>query len=113
MPSAFAAELFWKSLRDYRAWIGAVGLALAAVGGATGKSIILPSWDWIFIAFCAALSIAIRAEWKAYQADKAKIDGSPKGKTDFWKNPASNGENDRVGSSPVRYFERGRYIATP
>jgi hypothetical protein len=74
MVSAFAGEFFWKSLRDFRAWIGFVGLALAAVGGATGRSIILPTWLWLFVAFASAMSIAIRAEWKAYRDGKAKVE---------------------------------------
>ncbi len=74
MISAFAAEFFWKSLRDFRAWIGVAGLALAAIGGVTGRSTILPTWFWLFVAFASAISMAIRAEWKAYRDEKAKIE---------------------------------------
>ena len=74
MLSGFAAEFFWKSLRDYRAWIGVIGLALAAFGGVTGKPTILPTWGWTLVAFASALSMAIRAEWKGYQDANAKIE---------------------------------------
>jgi len=74
MVAAFAGEFFWKSVRDFRAWIGLVGLVAAGIGGAIGKPIILPTWVWLLIAFASAISMAIRAEWKAYRDAKAQIE---------------------------------------
>jgi hypothetical protein len=74
MVVAFAGEFFWKSVRDFRAWIGLVGLGAAGIGGAIGKPIILPTWVWLLIAFASAISMAIRAEWKAYWDSKAQIE---------------------------------------
>jgi len=44
MVVAFAGEFFWKSVRDFRAWIGLVGLVAAGIAGAIGKPIIVPTW---------------------------------------------------------------------
>jgi hypothetical protein len=74
MVAAFAGEFFWKSVRDFRAWIGLVGLVAAGIGGAIGKPIILPTWVWLLIAFASAISMAIRAEWKAYRDAEAQIE---------------------------------------
>src|SRR5947209_4077081 len=74
MVVAFAGEFFWKSVRDFRAWIGLVGLVAAGIAGAIGKPIIVPTWVWLLIAFASAISMAIRAEWKAYRDAKAQIE---------------------------------------
>jgi hypothetical protein len=74
MMLSFAQKFFWKSLRDFRAWIGVVGLVLAAIGGASGRPIILPTWGWLLVAVLAAVSIAVRAEWKVYRDDKARVE---------------------------------------
>ena len=74
MVVAFAGEFFWKSVRDFRTWIGLVGLVAAGIAGAIGKPIIVPTWVWLLIAFASAISMAIRAEWKAYRNAKAQIE---------------------------------------
>jgi TPR repeat protein len=74
MVAAFAGEFFWKSVRDFRAWIGLVGLVAAGIGGAIGKPIILPTWVWLLIAFASAISMVIRAEWKAYRDAEAQLE---------------------------------------
>jgi hypothetical protein len=74
MVVAFAGEFFWKSVRDFRAWIGLVGLVAAGIAGAIGKPIIVPTWVWLLIAFASAISMAIRAEWRAYRDAKAQIE---------------------------------------
>ena len=33
----------------------------------------LPSWVWFLIAFCAAVSMAVRSEWRAYLEKRPKI----------------------------------------
>jgi hypothetical protein len=73
MVWSFAGEFLWKSLRDFRAWIGIVGLGLAAISGATGAPIILHAWGWLLVAFASAISIAIRAEWNAYRDRTAVV----------------------------------------
>ena len=55
MVVAFAGEFFWKSVRDFRAWIGLVGLVAAGIAGAIGKPIIVPTWVWLLIAFASAI----------------------------------------------------------
>ena len=69
----FANEFLWKALRDFRAWFGVVGLVLGGVAAATGSPFLLPNWVWFLIAFCAAVSMAVRSEWRAYLEKRPKI----------------------------------------
>ena len=67
MGWSFASEFFWKSLRDFRAWICVVGLVLAGISGTTGATIIVPAWGWLLVALACAISMAIRSEWNTYR----------------------------------------------
>jgi hypothetical protein len=64
---SFIEQFFWKCLKDLQAWVGIVGLLLAAVNGVTGATWIFPTWGWLLVAFAGALSMAIRADWHAYR----------------------------------------------
>jgi hypothetical protein len=69
----FSKEFLFSCLRDFRAYFGVVGVIIGGIAAVIGTPIILPTYAWFLIAFVAVASMAVRSEWRAFQAKNTEI----------------------------------------